>query len=345
MRSPAKILGAAGKLADYAEMNLRRRTGRDIIHHFSWEATSNCNSRCVSCSMWQKKRDTREELSLQELDEFTQHPLLQGVRYVTVTGGEPFLRRDIAECCIKMYQNMGCTLGLDTNAIWDDKVVKDIHRIAETVPKDKISVAVAYNGPPHDWTRGTQGNAKKALRLMKTLRGEGFRVAANYIVLPENVDYIWPTYKTLKKHGIYLGVRPAYSAHRFGNEGQACTLSNVEKCSAAQQINWILRDRRQPYFGSAIKRVWESYLNNRPLRPATPCLGGIQSFYLSSIGNIMRCNYFGSRGQEFLGNIRLDDFHDIWKQKREICRNCQVIGWADGFYSWQAQNIFKGWLW
>src|SRR5436309_696308 len=48
-----------------------------------------CNSRCVMCNIWERKRD--KEITPQELRQILADPLFREVRYVGMSGGEPTL--------------------------------------------------------------------------------------------------------------------------------------------------------------------------------------------------------------------------------------------------------------
>ena len=57
--------------------------------------TSNCNSRCKTCFLWKKK--TQDKLDLNDFKKFANEPAFRQVRFLVLTGGEPFLRGDIVE--------------------------------------------------------------------------------------------------------------------------------------------------------------------------------------------------------------------------------------------------------
>ena len=57
-----------------------------------------CNSRCVMCNIWHRKRDSRV-YSIEEIRQILTDPLFTEIRYVGMSGGEPTLRRDHAHNC------------------------------------------------------------------------------------------------------------------------------------------------------------------------------------------------------------------------------------------------------
>ncbi|MBU2406860.1 MAG: 4Fe-4S cluster-binding domain-containing protein, partial [Nanoarchaeota archaeon] len=63
--------------------------------------TNTCNSRCLTCNIW--KKSSENDLSLNELDKIFQNigPTLE---WLILSGGEPFLRKDIVEICASAYK-------------------------------------------------------------------------------------------------------------------------------------------------------------------------------------------------------------------------------------------------
>ncbi|GAG94124.1 unnamed protein product, partial [marine sediment metagenome] len=60
-----------------------------------------CNSRCRTCNVWKKQAD---ELTLEEWDRVFAN-IGRTPYYLTFTGGEPFLRRDLVDLVGSAYQH------------------------------------------------------------------------------------------------------------------------------------------------------------------------------------------------------------------------------------------------
>ena len=61
--------------------------------------TYRCDSRCVMCSIWEKK--PRQEMSLDELERAFSDNLFRRIQNVNITGGEPTLRKDLSDLVYK----------------------------------------------------------------------------------------------------------------------------------------------------------------------------------------------------------------------------------------------------
>jgi hypothetical protein len=54
------------------------------------------------CNIWKKSSSGQKELGVDEIEDIFADPLLSKLEWIQLSGGEPFLRKDIAEIC-------GCT--------------------------------------------------------------------------------------------------------------------------------------------------------------------------------------------------------------------------------------------
>src|SRR4029434_7701711 len=63
-----------------------------------------CNAKCGMCSIWQTK--TPSEMSLDMLNRVFGDPLFKTIEYTIVAGGEPTLRKDLAELVALMLEKM-----------------------------------------------------------------------------------------------------------------------------------------------------------------------------------------------------------------------------------------------
>ena len=93
--------------------------GRDI-HYLRISVTDLCNLRCVYCMPEGgiEKKDHREILSIEELEEIVRASAECGITKVRITGGEPLVRRGITEICRKIADVPGINeVCMTTNAI------------------------------------------------------------------------------------------------------------------------------------------------------------------------------------------------------------------------------------
>ncbi|HET9388618.1 MAG TPA: radical SAM protein, partial [Steroidobacteraceae bacterium] len=85
-------------------------------------STYRCNSRCQMCYIWQNPTDPREEVTLETLSK-----LPGGFDNLNVSGGEPTLRRDLAEL-VDLLHPKARVLEISSNGLHPEKLVPIIRK-------------------------------------------------------------------------------------------------------------------------------------------------------------------------------------------------------------------------
>src|SRR3989344_9098112 len=131
--------------------------------------SNKCNSRCKTCYVWKKNVN---EFTLEEFDKVFKK-IGKGSYWFTLSGGEPFLRKDITELTKSVYDN--CRPGIiniPTNGILHNIIPRKVVEIVDYCSESKIIVNVSIDdiGEKHDNIRGIKGNYELALKTFKELR-------------------------------------------------------------------------------------------------------------------------------------------------------------------------------
>ncbi len=172
-----------------------------------------CNSGCEMCHIWQQKRDV--EISPEQLGHVLSDPLYSRVINVGLNGGEPTLRRDLADlvriACEKLPRVR--RFSLITNALVPKKVIASIDAIgAVTAAFDKhldVMLSLDGVGPMHDLVRGRTGNFDGVLRVLEHIRRAphvGSR-QFGYTIVRDNVFGLWETLDFARAHDTYIKFR------------------------------------------------------------------------------------------------------------------------------------------
>ncbi|MCK5252009.1 MAG: radical SAM protein, partial [Thermoplasmata archaeon] len=113
-----------------------------------YQTTVRCNSKCRMCNIWQM--EPGDELTLQEFDRLLMDPFMKGIRWVNLTGGEPFLRKDLPEMidilakrCPKLE-----IIAIPTNGFLPDRIEKAVERSIDLLEDTDVllSVTVSIDG-------------------------------------------------------------------------------------------------------------------------------------------------------------------------------------------------------
>lgn len=125
--------------------------------------TSACNSRCRTCFYWEEL-NTGRDLSLDQIQAISQSA--PPFSCLWISGGEPFLRKELAEIIELFYRNNGVRrVNLPTNGLLPAKVDAVISKLLTSCPELVIDLNFSLDGlaNTHDTIRGLPNNFEKTL--------------------------------------------------------------------------------------------------------------------------------------------------------------------------------------
>ena len=133
----------------------------------SWQLTDRCNFRCKFCSVW-KKPPGSGEMTLEEIRCSAEKLALIGPMMVSMTGGEPLLRKDLASI-VRTIGRHHFTF-ISTNG-W--LVTREIARELAKAGLWGVGVSLDYADPKrHDEARGIPGAHQRAMEALKRFQKE-----------------------------------------------------------------------------------------------------------------------------------------------------------------------------
>ncbi len=159
--------------------NLRQRVATAILF-----VTNDCNARCAYCFNTQLthrngQKQAGEILSADEIRQLARHlgPLYQ----VIISGGEPFLRKDLKEVLLGLLEETSpAILTLPTNGSLPRRVLPLLEELSRAFPATLFNLGISLDasGEAHDRLRGLPGGFEKALALGQSVQRLG-RSAGN----------------------------------------------------------------------------------------------------------------------------------------------------------------------
>jgi len=153
--------------------------------------TSRCQGRCRSCFFWQGL-NKKDDLSYAEIKRIL--PSIGRFNTLLLSGGEPFLRRDLVKICQAFIDLNGVRrIALPTNGLVGAKMMIPLKQLLTKHPRVSFSVNFSIDGPErvHDKLRGTQGALRRTLasiRQIERLRAKyrNVRVSVNTVLSGAN---------------------------------------------------------------------------------------------------------------------------------------------------------------
>ena len=165
--------------------------------------TSNCNSNCQGCFYWNELNKKQQELTLDEIKKISKS--LNKIHYLLISGGEPFLRKDIVEVCeVFINQNNLGGMHLPTNGLIPQKILKKTQELVERNKKLVLHMSLSLEGfeKTNDSLR-CKGSFKKTLKTLSLLNEikddyPNFSIALNTVVSNRNYNEIHDFAKFVK---------------------------------------------------------------------------------------------------------------------------------------------------
>lgn len=150
------------------------------------EITYACNLRCGFCYTDSPRHTLQRtpELSDEEWREVVRQSLDLGIVEAVVTGGEPFLRRELTLEVVEALAGAGVGVTLNTNGWFvDDEVASRLGALRGVTAH--VSLDGARAGL-HDGSRGVPGSWRRAVEGIDRLLDAGVGVCVVHVVTPDN---------------------------------------------------------------------------------------------------------------------------------------------------------------
>lgn len=282
--------------------------------------TYRCNAHCHMCNTWQHPSKPEDELQPEDLRS------LPHVAFANITGGEPFLRSDIADIVEVMRPKAG-RIVISTNGYFTDRIVA----LAERFPDLGFRVSIEGLSAANDALRGIKDGFDHGLRTLLKLRHMGVGDIGFGITLSDkNADDLLELYELADAMGLEFAtaaMHNTYYFHKFDNviEDKEHVAGNLEELSRR-----LLKTSRPKNWG----RAWFNMgLANyvRGGKRLLPCDMGSDIFFIDPFGDIKPCNGMDAS----MGSLKEKTFDEIWQsdqaqQVRERVRHCDADCWMIG---------------
>ena len=135
--------------------------------------TAVCNARCPMCFYWEEieSANARLELRLEEYEQIAEH--LNHLYYLSIGGGEPFVRRDLPQIVECFYKESGTrVVTVATNGAFADRVQTYVDYLTQNCPDIQLRIQVSIDNlfEKHDENRLLKGLFNKLLETSKAIK-------------------------------------------------------------------------------------------------------------------------------------------------------------------------------
>ena len=335
------------RLAKYRKKLVKKPILKDLF----LEVTSRCNARCEhcgsSCGYEKPKNEISKEKLMETLKEISEHYDASEI-LLNVTGGEPFLRKDLFEI-MDYAVSLGFRWGITSNGILiDEELVKKIVKSKMST----ISISIDGLKETHEAFRKVPGAWDKIIKGIKLMLNEPSIecVQITTVANKKNINELEELYNIV----LDLGVK-------------YWRVVNCDPIGRAKDNDEILLDPKG--YRKLFKFIYEKRKENKivvdygcshylglnmekEIRDQHFfCMTGLYVGSILSNGDIFVCPNVERREELIQGNINTDSFVEVWENKfkefrherRTSCDDCLACSHfkycgGDSFHTWNFDD-------
>ena len=338
--------------AEVTYKNKQALAQKPILYNLFWETTLRCNAKCKHCgSRAGEECNFKDELTTEEIENALQsiaNKYDASKILLNITGGEPLVRKDLFEV-MKFAKNIGYHWGMTTNAMLINNEI--IERMKET-GMTTISISLDGLEKSHDEFRGVPGSFVKIIENIKKLKDANF---LNYLQITTvvnklNIEELEEMYIKMKE--LHIDSWRIVNMDPIGRAQDNSELA-LDKQDYKYLLDFIKEKKKKSKFDVTygcthfVGMKYEKEIRNHMFF----CVTGFTTGSILYNGDIYVCPSVERRKELVQGNIRTDDFVDVWENKFEWfrdldklkckeCENCKDWKYCrgDSLDTWDFNN-------
>jgi AdoMet-dependent heme synthase len=285
------------------------------------DLTYRCNERCEHCYL---EHDDHGEMTTAEIKSVLQQLAGSGVFFLTLSGGEPFVRRDCFEI-IEYARSLHFNVKLKTNALLIRE--RDAKKL-RALGVEQIQISVYSHRPQvHDGITKVPGSLVRTLDAIRLLRSHGLKVTIANVLMSSNFQDSDGVRALARDLGAHYSLDPTITPMIDGDR------SVLRFRMPASELPGVFHN---PNLVGDV----DSFCAPPPpvdddVREGLPCSAGHTSCYISPYGDLYPCVQFPLP----CGNVRRQSFLEIWQSSEQLeevrsirgkdlptCSSCSHLG-------------------
>lgn len=290
--------------------------------------TYRCPMRCKMCDIWNNPTEKSKEIKPEELE------ILPSVKFINITGGEPFIREDLDEI-VAVLLKKSPRIVISTSGWFEDRIL----RLAEKFPQIGIRISLEGLSQKNDELRGKPDGFDKGLRTLLQLKEMGIKdIGFGITVSNNNSKDMLSLYQLAKSLQVEFATAAFHNSYYFHKYDNLITNKKDVIQDFETLISWQLKESHpKSWFRAFFNNGLINYIEGQ--KRLLPCEAGLLNFFVDPYGNIYPCNGLEEKyWKKSMGNIReAHSFNDIWESEQAIkvrkqvgkCpKNCWMVGTA-----------------
>lgn len=302
------------------------------------EVTNACTHRCLHCAS-RSGELLSSELSLSEMEQIISEAKGLGLRYLYLTGGEPFTR---SECTLRLVEETGSNLHkiiLTNGFLLNESIEKRLAACGPFVHLEMTTFSASQ--AIHDRLTGTRGSLARIVSSTANCVSRGIDVRWGFILTRINIDQIEGVFRLAENLGV-----ASVSVSRLVPSGRAKDNWSdlaVDIGQIASLLHCVKKARST--YNKLIVTTAKSlnYEFSQSDTLAASCNAAITRMFVQADGNTLPCPAFKQLPAYFGRNIYATSLRDAWLSSEAFlelrsyspglntpCFNCEYVKVCSG---------------
>ncbi len=289
--------------------------------------TYRCPMRCCMCGIWKHPTDPVEEIGADALRS------LPRLKFINITGGEPFIREDLPEIVEECFRHAP-RIVISTSGWFSDRVIS----LASKFPNIGIRISIEGLREKNDELRGREGGFEKGYGTLIRLKEMGVKdIGFGCTVSDMNSSDMLDLYDLGKSLGLEFATAAFHNSYYFHKSDNRIEDRSRVRSDFEELIRRQLREHNpKSWFRAYFNMGLINYIEGN--RRMLPCEAGSANFFIDPWGEVYPCNGMEEKFWKMsMGNIRQSSFSEIWTGEKAVevrrkvasCpKNCWMVGTA-----------------
>ncbi len=283
------------------------------------EITSECDNNCIYCYNYWRHEDNKTMVFMTKeiIEKIVSEIIKQKVYYVTFTGGEPLLNKDILFYGLKhlTQNNIPCFLNSNLNLL----TIEDANKLYDIGLRNILTSISSSDEEQHNQI-SQRKSFKKMVKGIKIAQNAGIMVSCNMVVTEINKNDVFKTGLFLKENGVnsFNATKTSAPLNSIGFEKYM--LSNEANLKVLEDL-YRLKQEHSMNVGVLNCYPLCSYLDAERYSFVTErkCNAGTTGLTIGADGYVRPC----SQNDEIYGNIT-EGLYKCWSNMKNYRRTTQL---------------------
>ena len=264
------------------------------------DVTYRCNERCVHCYL---DHDDHGEMTTAEIKDVLDQLAEAGTFFLTLSGGEVFMRRDFLEL-VEHARRLQFNVRIKTNGVMVRE--REAARLRQ-LGVEELQISVYSHRPEiHDAITKLPGSLKRSLAAIRFLKSQGLKVQIAHVLMTANLGDQAGVRALARELGVNYSLDPTITPKMDGDT------SILKLRIPATALHAVVHD--EDLVGDVKAYCAPPRAPGADDMEAYSCSAGHTLAYISPYGDLFPCVQFPLP----CGNVRRQKFIDIWQNSSAL---------------------------